>query len=115
MKRRSIPARMLAFALAAVFGVALSAQPVAAATRPAPTPSPKAPLASAAAARVAALTPAQLDSVSAQVTDTALSTSSPAFFKTGKGIAVLVLMVAGVGFAAYKAVDDRDPVKSPIR
>jgi hypothetical protein len=63
----------------------------------------------------AALTPAQLASVAAQTTDAAPSTASPSFFKTGKGVAVLVLVVAGVGYASYSAVHDRNPVKSPIR
>jgi hypothetical protein len=48
-------------------------------------------------------------------TPLAASASSPSFFKTPKGIAVLVLIAAGVGYTAYSAVHDRQPVKSPIR
>lgn len=123
MRPRSRSARATASVLAAVFGLVLSARPVQAEPSQPSSSQPRAasvpaeaPVSAAAAARVAALTPAELASVSAQATDTAApTTSNPSFFKTGKGIAVLVLLVAGVGYASYSAVDDRKPVKSPIR
>jgi hypothetical protein len=114
VKPRSSRARAFAGTLAFVFGLAM-ATPVAAGQLPPVHGAPQAPLAAAAAARVHALTPSQLASVTPQATDAAPSTSSPSFFKTGKGVAVLVLLAAGVGYTAYSAVHDRNPVKSPIR
>jgi hypothetical protein len=118
VRHRSISAKAVAGVLAAVFGFVVPTQSLAA--QPATVTavaSAETAVSSAAAARVAALTPAQLDSLSTQATEpTAAGTpGSPSFFKTSKGIAVLVLIVAGVGFASYSAVNDRDPVKSPIR
>lgn len=117
MKRRWSRTRALARVLVAVLGLALATQPVAAGPlNPPNSVAPVlAPMAAAASARVAALTPAQLESVSPQAAEPAPSTNNPSFFKTGKGIAVLVLIVAGVGYASYSAVNDREPVKSPIR
>jgi hypothetical protein len=116
VKPRSSRARALAGALAFAFGLVMAAPAAAGPLPPLRTaPLAKAPLATAAAARVNALTPAQLAAVAPQTTDVAPSTSSPSFFKTGKGVAVLVLLAAGVGYTAYSAVHDRKPVKSPIR
>jgi len=116
VKPRSRWARALAGALAFVFGLAMAAPAAAGPLPPLRTTAPAAaPLATAAAARVDALTPAQLASVAPQTTEAAPSTSSPSFFKTGKGVAVLALLAAGVGYTAYSAVHDRKPVKSPIR
>lgn len=109
--------RAVAIVLACLLGLALTAQPVAAGPLNPPSSAAPAgtPMAAAASAKVASLTPAQLASVSPQASEPAPSTSSPAFFKTGKGIAVLILVAAGVGYASYSAVNDREPVKSPIR
>jgi len=117
VERRLSLTRATAFVLVAILGLAVTAQPVPAAPLNPPNgvAPVKAPMAAAASARVAALTPAQLESVSPQAAEPAPATSSPSFFKTGKGIAVLALMVAGVGYASYSAVNDREPVKSPIR
>jgi hypothetical protein len=116
VRPRSSRARILASVLAAAFGLVMAAPPAFAGQLPAPRPaSPaKATLAAAADARVAAMTSAEVRAV-VQQEPAAQTTTSPSFFKTGKGIAVLVLMAAGVGYAAYSAVDSRDAVKSPIR
>lgn len=110
-------ARFLAGALALVVGLTLVATPAFAAG-PAPGP-----IAAAATAKVEAMpaealaqaAPATPAAKAAPAAPTAPSTSSPSFFKTGKGIAVLVLVAAGVGYSGYSAVHDRKPVKSPIR
>ena len=116
MKVRSSWARMLVGVLALAFGLAMAAPPAVAGQLPSPKPaSPaEATLTAAAGARVAAMTPAEVQAA-VQAAPAAPSTSSPSFFKTGKGVAVLVLIAGGVGFAAYSAVHDRDAVKSPIR
>jgi hypothetical protein len=117
VRSRSSWARPVALALAFALGLVMAAQPVAAGPLPPLKTPPKAtaPLAAAAAAKVASMTPAELQSVTAQAAEPAPSTSSPSFFKTGKGVAVLVLLAAGVGYSCYSAVHDRKPVKSPIR
>lgn len=116
MKPRSSWARILVGVLAVAFCFAMAAPPAVAGQLPSPKPisSNTAPLAASAAARVEAMTPAQVLATT-QASPAAPTTSSPSFFKTPKGIAALVLIVAGAGYVAYAAVDDRKPVKSPIR
>jgi hypothetical protein len=41
--------------------------------------------------------------------------SARSFFRTPKGIAALVLMVAAAGYVAYKIPKDNEQVHSPIR
>lgn len=108
-------ARPLVGILAVVVGLTLATPPAFGAD--AQTSVPAAParqtLAAAAAAKVEAM-PAAALAQATQVTPTPPTSGKP-FLKTGKGVTVLVLLVAGVGYTAYSAVHDRDPVKSPIR
>jgi hypothetical protein len=113
VKPRSNWARMLVGTLALAVGLAVAAPPALAGQPPSVKPV-KTPLSAAAAAQVAALSPTKV-LAAAQESPAAPSTSSPSFFKTPKGIAALALLAAGVGYAAYSAVHDRKPVKSPIR
>lgn len=96
-----------ALALAAVVGPsrALAAEPApeAIAATAAPTLAHAAGLKAAAALPAAALAPAQVPG----------SGSEKSFFKSGKGVAVLTLLVAAAGYTVYSA--DNDRVKSPIR
>lgn len=103
-------ARSLAGLLALIVGLTLVAPPAFAAA-----PAPAQPLAAAAAAKVEAMPAAALAQAAQAKPAAAPAETSKPFFKTGKGIAVLVLIAGGVGYAAYSAVHDRKPVKSPIR
>jgi hypothetical protein len=116
VKNRSSLARILASVLAVAFALVVGAQPAVAGQLPKPqqTSPAKATLAAAADARVAAMTSADVQAAVQQEPAT-VSTSSPSFFKTPKGIAVLALVAGGFGYAAYSAVHDRNAVKSPIR
>jgi hypothetical protein len=116
VNNRSSSARMLAAVLAVAFALVMAAQPAVAGQLPKvqQTSPAKATLAAAADARVAAMTSAEVQAAVQQEPAT-MSTSSPSFFKTPKGVAVLVLMAAGFSYAAYSAVHDRNAVKSPIR
>lgn len=58
------------------------------------------------------LAPSRGPAVSAQ-SGNAVDLNSPSFFKTPVGIAVIAVIAAGVGYAAYSASHDR--IKSPGR
>jgi hypothetical protein len=100
-----------ALALAAVVGPsrALAAEPapepvaVTATATATPTLAHAAGVKAAAALPAAALAPAQAQA----------SGTEKGFFKSGKGVAVLTLLVAAAGYTVYSA--DNDRVKSPIR
>ncbi|MCM2254673.1 MAG: hypothetical protein NDJ94_03280 [Vicinamibacteria bacterium] len=98
-----------ALALAAVVGPsrALAAEPapepVAVTATATPTLAHAAGVKAAAALPAAALAPAQAQA----------SGTEKGFFKSGKGVAVLTLLVAAAGYTVYSA--DNDRVKSPIR
>ena len=70
-------------------------------------------LAAAAAARVAAQAPPSR--ALAQDPSGSATGGSRSFFRTPTGIAAIVLMVAGGGYALYSVSHDQKPVKSPIR
>ena len=94
--------RPLAGLLAVVVGLTLAAPPVSAADAVAVTKAPaRSQLAAATAAKLATLAPAPAD--------------NRPFFKTPKGVAALVLMVAGAGYVAYRIPKDNEKVHSPIR
>jgi len=116
VKARHTFLRRIAAALSVVLCLTLAAPAFAAEpARPAAKPPVKTSLAASAMAKAEALEPAKAV-LNAQEPGAADDpTSSPAFFKTGKGAAVLVLLAAGVGYSIYSAFNDRDPVKSPIR
>lgn len=116
MKARHTFLRRIAAALSVVLCLTLAAPAFAAEpARPAAKPPVKTSLSASAMAKAEALEPAEAVLTTAQVDAADDPTSSPAFFKTGKGAAVLVLLAAGVGYSIYSAFNDRDPVKSPIR
>jgi len=107
-------ARPLAGVLALVVGMTLAAPPASAAEAKASTPAGTSRLAATTAARLAKLSPAPRAFAQAQAAPAA-GTDSKSFFSTPTGVAAIVLMVAGAGFAIYSASHDRKPVKSPIR
>jgi hypothetical protein len=110
MTRDPIHARVLAAVLALVVGSALVAPPAFAA----PAPAPARPLAAAAAAKVAAIPSATLaPAAQASPATAAPATGEKPFFKTAKGVAVLVLMATGITWAAVSR--SQDAVKSPAR
>jgi len=75
----------------------------------------RAPLATATAAKLATLAPAPgAFAQAAPAADPAPADNRP-FFKTPKGVAALVLMVAGAGYVAYRIPKDNEKVHSPIR
>lgn len=103
---RSAVVGALAFSLAAGPSVALAAEaaaPNAVSNATAPTLAQAAAARASAALPAAALAPAQADA----------SGSGKSFLKSGKGVAVLVLMAAVVGYTVHST--DKDRVKSPIR
>ncbi len=104
---RSAVVGALAFSLAAGPSVALAAE---AAAAPKAVPNATAPtLAQAAAARASAALPA----AALAPAQAATAGSGRSFLKSGKGVAVLVLMAAVVGYTVHST--DKDRVKSPIR
>lgn len=82
------------------------------ASEPIAAPPVAKPIATAVAAKLAAMPASALK---AQDPGTVTTRGEASFFSSPKGVAVIVLMAAGVGYAVYSAKNDRDPVKSPIR
>jgi hypothetical protein len=111
MRRSSKPwVRALVIALALLMGLTFSAPPTAAGEGKA---LPARPLAAATAAKLATLAPSAR--AFTQETPASSSADDRSFFRRPAGVAALVLMAAGVGFAIYSINHDRKPVKSPIR
>jgi hypothetical protein len=108
--------RPLAGLLAVDVGLTLAAPPASAADAGAVTKAPtRSPLAAATAAKLATLAPAPgAFAQAAPAADPAPADNRP-FFKTPKGVAALVLMVAGAGYVAYRIPKDNEKVHSPIR
>lgn len=106
-------ARAAASALTLALGIVWTAPPATAAELPtSPSPQPNRP--SIAAATSAKL--AQLDTSKAFQQAPAAATegdSSGSFFRTPKGVAVLVLMAVGTGYAIYSAKSER--INNPVR
>jgi hypothetical protein len=100
-------ARSLAGVLVLIFGLTLVAPPAFAA----PPLGPARPLAAAAAAKVEAM-PAAALAQAAQATPAAATGDKP-FFKSTKGVLVLVLMATAVTWAAVSR--SQDAVHSPGR
>ncbi len=107
--------RGAALPLALLVGSTLAAPPAGAAEIVAPAPAPEAPaktpVATAAAAKVAALDSAALAEATQAPAAEAEAPSS--FFKSPRGVAALVLAVAGVSYVIYSSQHDR--LHSPIR
>ncbi len=107
--------RGAALPLALLFGLTIAAPSVGAAesvaAAPEPEPPLQAPVATAAAAKVAALDSAELAAATQAPAEEAESPSS--FFKSPKGVAALVLAIAGVSYVIYSSQHDR--INSPIR
>ena len=110
MTRNLINARLVAASLALVVGLTLVAPPAFAA----PLPAPARPLAAAATAKVKAMPVATL-APAAQATPAAATATQGGkpFFKSTKGIVVLVLMATAVSWAAVSR--SQDAVHSPAR
>ena len=108
--------RRLAAPLAAVVVLTVAAPPVQGADNggQAPARPAAAGLAASAAAVVRALPGAALTQA-AQPAPAGTDTASKPFFKTGKGVAVIVLMAVGLGLSINSMKSDRDKVLSPIR
>ena len=117
MRARSLAwVRGMAAGVALLIALTVGAPPCSA-SEAGPGSTDKAPakrsLASAAAARVALAPPARaLAQTGAGGSATGTSRS---FFRTPTGVAAIVLMVAGSGYAIYSVSHDQKPVKSPIR
>jgi hypothetical protein len=92
----------MALALSVAFGLAAGAPPASAGDR-------TKPLSTSAAAHAAR---ANLAHAVAQDAPTA-GTSNGSFFRSPKGVAVLVLLAAGFGYTVYSRSEDR--VKSQVR
>jgi hypothetical protein len=103
-------ARPLAVFLALIVGLTFVAPPAFAA----PLPAPARPLAAAAAAKVEAM-PVPTLAPAAQASPAAAATTKgdKPFFKSTKGIVVLVLMATGISWAAVSR--NQDAVHSPAR
>lgn len=103
--------RAVAIAVAGSFLLG-TATPSRAAETGAPTVSPRTTLATAASLKVGSLNREAL-AAAAQTTNAPVSEDSGGFFKSGKGKAALVLLVAASGFTVYSKYHDR--IKSVIR
>jgi len=110
---RDTRTRALAAGLAFLVGLSFAAPPAFAADpAPSPSPSPEPSLAETAEATLDAMPSATLARGAQMDTpEPATAPSSPSFFKTGKGAAVLILLAGGVGYTVYSFSHDR--VKSP--
>jgi hypothetical protein len=113
--RPSSTPRGRAVAALAVFSMVVTWSAPASAGEPlAGTASPK-PMLAAATSSPLVVEPAprafaqDADAPAAQADDTR------SFFRTRKGVAALVLMVAGAGYVAYSIPKDNEKVHSPIR
>lgn len=105
--------RPLAGALALVVGLTFATPPAFAVEPvPEPTPSPTPTLTEAAETAVEAL-PASTLAQAAEPAPTTNESLDKPFIKTKKGIAAVVLMVAGIGIMGYAMSNDR--VKSPAK
>jgi hypothetical protein len=102
-------ARPLVGILALIVGLTLVAPP-ALAVQP---QGPARPLAAAATAKVEALPAAAVAQAAQAAPAPAASTGNKPFFKSTKGIVVLVLMATGLGWAAVSR--NQDAVHSPAR
>jgi hypothetical protein len=78
----------------------------------APKTAEKRSLSAAADAHVAAMAPPP---ALAQDPGAGATSTSGSFFRSPKGVAAIVLMVAGAGYVAYKIPKDNEKVHSPIR
>ena len=113
MRRSSYSwAKPVASALALL--MMFAALPAASATEAPRTGAAKASLASAVAAKVGALkaTPRAFQAATPRDTN---PPDDRSFLSTGRGKFAVVLMTAGLGYAAYSAFKDNDAVHSPIR
>lgn len=113
MRRSSLSwARPVAGSLALL--MMFAALPVASAAEAPRTGAAKASLASAVAAKVGSLkaTPRAFQTATPRVTN---APDDRSFLSTGRGKVAVVLMAAGLGYAAYSAFKDNDAVHSPIR
>ena len=111
---RTLPhwARPLAGAVALLVALALASPPCLAGDAMPPAATPATPLANATAAKLAALNPAP-EAALVQAPAPAASTESKPFFKSTKGVAVLLLMATGLTWAAVSR--NKDAVHSPGR
>lgn len=106
----------VAGALALVMAITFAAPPATAAEAgKAPMAPVQSRLSAATAAKLATLAPSPRAFAQAPSSPASSGGESKSFFSTPAGVASIVLMVAGVGFAVYSANHDRKPVKSPIR
>jgi hypothetical protein len=96
-------------------GATFTAPPASAAEAKPSTPAGTSRLAATTAARLATLHPTPRAFAQAQQAAPSSGTDSKSFFGTPTGVAAIVLMAAGIGFALYSVSHDRKPVKSPVR
>ena len=104
-------ATFVALAIASTLGAPCSAAEAKEGTAP-ETPARRS-LSQAAAARVAKTAPPVRFAQDASAT--AAGGGSRSFFRTPTGVAAIVLMAVGGGYALYSVSNDQKPVKSPIR
>jgi hypothetical protein len=106
--------RPAAGALALLLGLTFSVPPATAAGSEAKAQTPRAGIRAAAAARLAHIDTRQAVQASQDKTEPAGSGDNRSFFHTSRGVAVLVLMAAGVGYMIYSTKHD-DVKRSPCR
>jgi hypothetical protein len=105
--------RPAAGALALLLGLTFSVPPATAAGSEAKVQAPRAGIRAAAAARLAQIDTRQAVRATQDKTDPGTS-DNRSFFHTSRGVAVLVLMAAGVGYMIYSTKHD-DVKRSPCR
>lgn len=114
MRRSSLSwARPIAGSLALL--MMFAALPAASAAEAPRAGAAKASLASAVAAKVGSLKATPRAFQTATPSDTSTAPDDRSFLSTGRGKVAVALMAAGLGYAAYSAFKDNDPVHSPIR
>jgi hypothetical protein len=110
-------ARALAGSVALLLALTFTAPPAFGAEVKAPTPPKAAPksLAAATEAKLASLDTSEAVTIApAQAAATTVDEPS-SFFKSPKGVAAVVGIVAVTAFVFYKRSNDRDKVLSPVR
>ena len=113
MRRRfTSRATAVASALTLLFALAGTAPPASAADR---TTAPKASFSTSLAAKVAGLKPTPRAFQAATPATTTTATEGGSFLSSTTGKIAIVAMAAGLGYAAYSAFHDNNPVHSPIR
>jgi hypothetical protein len=106
--------RLIAATLVVLMGTVLAGPAAAGEPAVRALPTGAQPLRAAVATHLSHLVP-DAKAFAPQTSGGATGTENRPFLRTPAGVAAVVLMAAGAGYAVYSTSHDRKPVKSPIR